>query len=80
MQALLGSLFEGLFKYRPLVFQKGNFTFGSAWSGWLIFGVALAVAIPVIWAYTRARGRKRRTTQAKNNQAVLANNRALYLY
>ena len=57
MPAFIEQVFETLFKYRPLIFQRGDFTFASAWSAWLVMGVALLVAAPVIWMYTRARGR-----------------------
>ena len=50
-------LFEALFKYRPLIFERGDFTFGSAWPAWQIVTIGLLVAAPVIWMYTRARGR-----------------------
>src|SRR5262245_9341049 len=57
MPAFMEQIFTALFKYRPLIFQRGDFTFASAWSAWLVMAVALLVAAPVIWMYTRARGR-----------------------
>jgi uncharacterized membrane protein len=53
------SVFEALFKYRPLIFERGDFTFASSWPAWLIAGLALVVGGPVLWAYARARGRSR---------------------
>ncbi|MGH7470841.1 MAG: hypothetical protein ACRENP_23080 [Longimicrobiales bacterium] len=57
MQAFLEGLFQALFKYRPLIFERGDFTFASSWPIWILVGGGLVVAAPVIWMYTRARGR-----------------------
>ncbi len=57
MAAFLESVFEALFKYRPLVFQKGDFTWASALPAWIVLVTAILLAGPVIWMYTRARGR-----------------------
>lgn len=57
MSAFFEQAFEALFKYRPLIFQRGDFTFASSWPAWLVLAAALALAAPVIWMYTRARGR-----------------------
>src|SRR5262245_11788206 len=57
---MFGSIFEFLFKYRPLVYQKGQFAFDVAWKtwdSWRVLLVALLIAAPVLWYYTRARGR-----------------------
>ena len=51
------SVFEFFFKYRPLIFERGDFTFASSWSVWLLVGVAAMLGVPVIWSYLRARGR-----------------------
>jgi uncharacterized membrane protein len=57
MQAFLEGLFQTLFKYRPLIFERGDFTFASTWPLWLLLAGGLVLAGPVIWMYTRARGR-----------------------
>src|SRR5262245_6009989 len=57
MQGFFENIFETLFKYRPLVFERGDFTFASSWASWIILLAGLLVAAPVIWMYTRARGR-----------------------
>jgi uncharacterized membrane protein len=72
MQSFFESIFEFLFKYRPIVYERGEFAFGSSWSGWLLLLVGLLVAAPVIWMYTRARGRS--TTR---DRIVLVGIRAL---
>jgi uncharacterized membrane protein len=59
MHAFFGSIFEFLFKYRPIVYQRGDFGFGvgGGWAGTWLLLLALLAAAPVIWMYTRARGR-----------------------
>jgi uncharacterized membrane protein len=57
MQAFFESIFETLFKYRPLVFGRGDFEFGASWSAWLVLLAGVIIAAPVIWMYTLARGR-----------------------
>jgi len=55
------TIFEFLFKYRPLLFQEGNFTFASPWPALLILvGVAL-VTVPALVTYGAARGDSERT-------------------
>lgn len=54
------SIFAFLFKYRPLVFEKGRLAFGASWP---LAAVALAVAVVIVAiavSYTRARPRTRR--------------------
>ena len=53
---MLESLFEFLFKYRPLLFQEGDFTFTSPWPWALGLLVAAALAVPSALTYTAARG------------------------
>ena len=40
------SLFELLFKYRPLLFEEGDFAFRASWAGYLAL-VAAAVAASI---------------------------------
>ena len=54
-------MFEFLFKYRPLLFQEGDFTFLSPWPLTFAVVAALALAVPALLSYTLARGRSRRT-------------------
>ncbi len=55
------TIFEFLFKYRPLLFQEGDFTFASPWPTLLILvGVAL-VTVPALVTYGAARGDSERT-------------------
>ncbi len=49
-------LFEFLFKYRPLLFQEGEFTFGSPWPTMVVLGLVAALSIPTVLTYTAARG------------------------
>jgi uncharacterized membrane protein len=52
----MDGLFEFLFKYRPLVFREGDFTFAAPWSlGALVVAVALTVALTAL-SYSRATG------------------------
>ena len=59
------SIFAFLFKYRPLVFQEGDFTLHDTWSLYIFVTlVAAAAAILTLRTYTRARGRSRRIDRA----------------
>ena len=57
MSPALDRAFELLFKYRPLVFEKGHFVLGSPWAA---TGILLLGAAGAAWSYTRARGSARR--------------------
>ncbi len=57
-------IFEFLFKYRPLLFQEGDFTFSSPWPTLLVLGGVAAVAIPALFTYGAARGDSRRFDRA----------------
>ncbi len=57
---LLENIFAFLFKYRPLVFQRGDLAFATRWPVPLIMvGVALLLAI-VLLTYAKTRVRRRR--------------------
>ena len=58
------TIFEFLFKYRPLLFQEGDFTFASPWPALLILGGVALVAIPALVTYGAARGNSQRTDRA----------------
>ena len=60
MSSFFESVFEFLFKYRPLVFEKGRLAFTTPWP---VFVVFLALALVVLFAlisYGRARSGNRR--------------------
>jgi len=54
------TIFEFLFKYRPLLFQEGDFTFASPWPILLVLGGVAVVAVPALLTYGAARGDTRR--------------------
>ncbi|MDZ7780989.1 MAG: glutamine amidotransferase [Gemmatimonadota bacterium] len=53
----MNTVFEFLFKYRPLVFEQGDFTLAASGSARIWIGVAAVAAIAVTASYTYARGR-----------------------
>ena len=53
---MLGSLFEFLFKYRPLIFQQGDFAFRGSSLGYLALVVAAVAAFLTLRTYTKVRG------------------------
>src|SRR6186713_882674 len=53
----LEALFEFLFKYRPVVFEKGRLAFGAGLGTYIVVGVVLAIGIPALIAYARLRMR-----------------------
>jgi uncharacterized membrane protein len=52
----VGSLFEFLFKYRPVVFEHGRFALGAPTIVLLIGIAAVGVATPTLLQYARVRG------------------------
>jgi uncharacterized membrane protein len=50
-------LFELLFKYRPVVFERGEFAFAPPWPAVGVLALAVVVAVPAILQYRRTRGR-----------------------
>jgi len=53
----LEALFEFLFKYRPVVFEKGRLAFAAGPATYLVIAISLAVALPALIAYARLRMR-----------------------
>jgi len=53
----LEALFEFLFKYRPVVFEKGRLALAAGPATYLVIAIALAVAVPALIAYARMRMR-----------------------
>ncbi|MGH9318602.1 MAG: glutamine amidotransferase [Vicinamibacteria bacterium] len=57
MTSWFESLFEFLFKYRPLVYERGDFSLGLSWP-FVVAGVAgIAVAVPTILRYRDVKGK-----------------------
>ena len=54
-------VFEFFFKFRPLLFQEGEFTFLSPWPLTIAAVAALVLTVPALLSYTLARGRSNRT-------------------
>ena len=50
------SLFEFFFKYRPLMFEQGDFAFRASWAGGLALAAALAAAAVTWRTYSQVRG------------------------
>lgn len=55
MSASFDSLFEFLFKYRPVVFEKGHLAFAARWPVYLAILAGLAIAVPALVTYARVR-------------------------
>ena len=56
----MSSLFELLFKYRPVLYQEGDFSFLSPWPLAVAGVVAATLAVPAVLTYLRARGKSSR--------------------
>ena len=56
----MSSLFEFLFKYRPVLFQEGDLSFLSPWPVTMVAGAAVLLGVPALLTYMLARGRSRR--------------------
>ena len=54
-------MFEFFFKFRPLLFQEGDFTLLSPWPLTIAAVAALVLVVPALLSYTLARGRSNRT-------------------
>ncbi|MEE9133612.1 MAG: hypothetical protein V3U13_08630 [Gemmatimonadota bacterium] len=54
------SVFEFLFKYRPLVFEKGRLAFAAPWPVSLLALAGVVIVALVLIAYARARAKSRR--------------------
>jgi uncharacterized membrane protein len=60
----LEALFEFLFKYRPVVFEKGQLAFAAGLGTYIIVAIALAIGLPALIAYARQRMRGGRRERA----------------
>ncbi len=52
----MNAFIEALFKYRPVVFERGDFVLAASWPMLIMVGVA-AIGLTLAWAYRRARGK-----------------------
>ena len=50
------SLFEFLFKYRPLIFEEGDFALRGSWAGYLALVLAVGAGLLILRTYTQVRG------------------------
>ena len=57
----MSSLFEFLFKYRPVLFQEGDLSFMSPWPAMVVAGAVVLLGVPAVLTYALARGRTGRT-------------------
>ncbi len=57
MDSFLPGLFAFLFKYRPVVFERGDFILVAPAPIWVILTVGLGVAVAIVVSYARVRGR-----------------------
>ena len=53
---MLETVFEFLFKYRPLIFQQGDLALRASWLGYLAIIVAAAAAFLTLRTYAQVRG------------------------
>jgi hypothetical protein len=75
MPAAFESVFEFLFKYRPLVFSRGEFALGASPSIIALVALALTAAIALTLTYARVRAestRRDRILLATSRGALLA--------
>jgi uncharacterized membrane protein len=57
MTSWLESIFEFLFKYRPLIYEKGTFGFGASWP-LVVLGIAgVLLAVPTLLRYRQVKGK-----------------------
>ncbi len=57
MTSWFESLFEFLFKYRPLIYQRGAFSLGASWPVVLLSIAAVLLAVPTVLRYRRVGGK-----------------------
>lgn len=60
MTASLASVFELLFKYRPVVFERGTLVFDAGWPTWVAIALVLLLAVPALIGTIRLRAGVRR--------------------
>jgi hypothetical protein len=69
--SFLESVFEFLFKYRPLVFEKGRLAFAAPWPVGVLALAGAVVAALVLITYARARAKDRRDVYVLGTLRVL---------
>jgi uncharacterized membrane protein len=57
MDSFSQRLFEFLFKYRPVVFERGDFALGAPWPVWVLFAVVAGIGAVTTLSYVRVRGK-----------------------
>lgn len=60
MASMFDALFQFLFKYRPVVFEKGSFTLAASWPVYLLAVLLVAAAVPTVLRYKNVRGKSTR--------------------
>ena len=71
---MFGALFQLLFKYRPAVFEQGDFALGAPLSVIVIVLISAALTVPALLTYFRVRGKS-----SARDRAVLTTLRAAAL-
>ena len=56
---MLDALFEFFLKYRPLIFEQGDFAFRAPWTGGLAVALAVVAGVVTWRSYTQVRGSSR---------------------
>ena len=56
---MLETVFEFLFKHRPLIFQQGDFAFRASWPGYVAVALAVVAAFLTLRTYSQVRGNSR---------------------
>lgn len=64
MSQFFEGVFQFLFKYRPVVFERGDFVFGVSWPALLLIVMALAVVLPPLVTYGGMRSKLRSLDRA----------------
>ena len=58
------SLFEFLFKYRPLMFERGDIALSAPWPAYVVSLSVVALAVTTLLRYSRVKGRSRPADRA----------------
>ena len=64
MSSFFEAVFEFLFKYRPVVFERGDLVFGAPWPMIIIGVVGVALVVPPLLGYARISGPLSRADRA----------------
>ncbi len=66
MASTFESVFEFLFKYRPWVFEKGQFALAATWPLYLVGLAIVVVAVPTLLRYRDVRGKSQPRTDGSS--------------